>query len=43
MRDLGQMQEAIEHIPTDIMTYYTARNMLSKWLYARGIFRWPTC
>ena len=38
VRDLGQMQEAIEHIPTDIMTYYTARNMLSKWLYARGIF-----
>lgn len=38
VRDLGQMQEAVERIPTDVMTYYTARNMLSKWLYARGIF-----
>lgn len=38
VHDLGQMQEAIECIPTDVMTYYTARNMLSKWLYARGIF-----
>lgn len=36
--DLGQMQEAIERIPTDVLTFYTARNMLSKWLYARGIF-----
>ncbi len=36
--DLGQMQEALERISTDTMTYYTARNMLSKWLYARGIF-----
>lgn len=36
--DLGQMQEAIERIPIDILTYYTARNMLSKWMYARGLF-----
>lgn len=36
--DLAQMQEAVERIPTDTMTYYTARDMLSKWLYARGIF-----
>lgn len=38
VHDLRQMQEAIEAIPTEIMMYYTARNMLSKWLYARGIF-----
>lgn len=37
-RDLGEMQNALERIPTDVMTYYTAQNMLSKWLYARGIF-----
>ncbi|MDE5945217.1 MAG: phosphoenolpyruvate synthase [Rikenella sp.] len=36
--DLAQMQVAVERIPTDTMTYYTARDMLSKWLYARGIF-----
>ena len=36
--DLGQMQDVLECIPTDVMTYYTAQNMLSKWLYARGIF-----
>lgn len=38
VRDLAEMQAAVERIPTDVMTYYTAQNMLSKWLYARGIF-----
>lgn len=38
VHDLGQMQAVLERIPADIMTYYTARDMLSKWLYARGIF-----
>lgn len=36
--DLGTMQEAITRIPIGVMTYYTAQHMLSKWLYARGIF-----
>lgn len=38
VHDLGQMQQALERLPIDVITYYTAQNMLSKWLYARGIF-----
>lgn len=38
VRDLAEMQTAVERIPADVMAHYTAQNMLSKWLYARGIF-----
>lgn len=38
VHDLGQMQKAINELPVHVVEYYTDRNMLSKWLYARGIF-----
>ncbi len=38
VHDLGDMQRAVETLPIGILAHYTARNMLSKWLYARGLF-----
>lgn len=36
--DLAGMQSAIESLPNDILLHYSAQNMFSKWLYARGLF-----
>lgn len=38
VHDLGQMQRAIAALPLRVMEHYTEQNMLSKWLYARGVF-----
>lgn len=36
--DLAQMQQAIETLPDEVLLDYSAQNMFSKWLYARGLF-----
>lgn len=38
-RDLRDMQRLVQEIPEDVLLYYTSRNRLSKWMYARGLFR----
>ncbi len=38
VHDLHEMQQAVEQLPLRVLIHYTERNMLSKWLYARGIF-----
>lgn len=36
--DLAQMQQAIEQLPIVEFLHYSAENMFSRWLYARGLF-----
>ena len=36
--NLKQLENMVKSIPDDVLTYNTSRNMLSKWLYARGLF-----
>lgn len=36
--DLAEMQVAIETLPDEVLWDYSAQNMFSKWLYARGLF-----
>ena len=36
--NLKQLEYMVKSIPDDVLTYNTTRNMLSKWLYARGLF-----
>lgn len=37
-QDLAEMQQAIETLPGKVVWDYSAQNMFSKWLYARGLF-----
>jgi len=36
--DLKELEEVIKVIPDNVLLYNTSRNMLSKWLYSRGLF-----
>ncbi|MEG2319931.1 MAG: phosphoenolpyruvate synthase, partial [Mucinivorans sp.] len=36
--DLSQLQYAVETMPTEVLLDYSAQNMFSKWLLARGLF-----
>ncbi|MCM1501050.1 MAG: phosphoenolpyruvate synthase [Bacteroidales bacterium] len=36
--DLKELEKIIKVIPDDVLLYNTSRNMLSKWLYSRGLF-----
>lgn len=36
--DLKELENIIKVIPDDVLLYNTSRNMLSKWLYSRGLF-----
>lgn len=36
--DLADMQSAVETLPDEVLWDYSAQNMFSKWLYARGLF-----
>ena len=36
--NLTQLEKAIREIPEQVLLYNTSRNMLSKWLLARGLF-----
>lgn len=38
VQDLAEMQQAIETLPGQVLWDYSAQNMFSKWLYARGLF-----
>ena len=36
--NLRELEVVVKSIPDDVLTYNTSRNMLSKWLYSRGLF-----
>ncbi len=36
---LTQLEKIIDDIPNDVLVSNTSRNMFSKWLYARGLFK----
>lgn len=36
--NLRELEQVIKEIPDDVLLYNTSRNMLSKWLMARGLF-----
>lgn len=36
--DLNELERLIKTIPDEVLLYNTSRNMLSKWLYSRGLF-----
>ncbi len=37
-RNLKDMQHLVMDIPEDVLLYHAARNRLSKWMFARGLF-----
>ena len=36
--NLRELEMLVKVIPDDVLTYNTSKNMLSKWLYSRGLF-----
>lgn len=38
-KDLREMQRLVKEVPADVLRYHAGQNHLSKWLYARGLFR----
>lgn len=36
--NLTELEACVNRIPSDVLRYNTSRNMLSKWLFARGLF-----
>ena len=36
--NLKELEKIIQEVPEDVLLYNTSRNMLSKWLYSRGLF-----